>query len=78
MELKILCIGGCEREFTLQEYKVLKLASEGLSNKEISELLCVEETTTKSHRRNIMRKVGIKGKREMTKFLMKLHWQSPT
>ena len=78
MEFKILCIGGCEKEFTLREFKVLKLASEGLSNKEISELLCIEETTTKSHRRNIMKKVGIKGKVAMTKFLMKLNCSSPT
>lgn len=56
--------------FTRQESKVLQLASEGLSNKEISHKLCIEETTTKRHRQNIMAKLGIKGKAEMMKFLL--------
>lgn len=78
MKIKILCIGECKNELTLQEFKVLKLASEGLSNKEISELLFIGESTIKSHRRNIMQKLGIKGKIAMNKFLRTLNYQSPT
>jgi DNA-binding NarL/FixJ family response regulator len=70
MELSPFKVNGYELEFTRQEFKVLKLASEGLSNKEISSKLCIEETTTKTHRRNIMKKIGIKGKVAMMKFLM--------
>ena len=47
-------------------------------NKDIGELFFVEETTIKSHRRNIMQKLGIKGKVAMNKFLRTLNFQSPT
>ncbi|MET3128311.1 DNA-binding NarL/FixJ family response regulator [Arcicella rosea] len=59
-------------DFTRQELNILKLASEGLSNKEIGSKLCIEENTTKRHRQNIMRKVGIKGKSAMMKLLISL------
>jgi len=64
--------------FTRQESKILRLVSEGLSNKEISDKLCIEETTTKRHRQNIMRKLGIKGKSAMMKFLLSYKAQNPT
>ncbi len=57
-------------EFTQQEFRILKLARELMSNQEIADKLCVSEETVKSHRKNIMKKVGISGKKAMTKFLM--------
>lgn len=63
--------GGREVEFTRQEIKVLNLASEGYLNKEIADNLNIAEKTVKRHRQNCMRKLGIKGKQAMMRFLMK-------
>ncbi len=52
-----------------QERNILLLASEGYSNQEIGRQLFIAECTVKRHRQNIMRKLGLKGKVEMTKFL---------
>lgn len=62
---------GREVEFTRQEMKILNLASEGYLNKEIADNLNIAEKTVKRHRQNCMRKLGIKGKQAMQRFLMK-------
>ena len=71
MELNPSNADGHEVEFTRQEIKVLKLASDGHLNKEIADHLKIAETTVKCHRQNCMRKLGIKGKQAMNRFLMK-------
>lgn len=71
MESMLSNVGGREIEFTRQEIKILKLASGGHLNKEIAESLGIAETTVKRHRQNCMRKLGIKGKQAMNRFLMK-------
>lgn len=73
MDLTILNADGKRIEFTRQEFKILKLASEGLTNKEIGDTQCIAESTVKCHRQNIMQKVGIKGKSEMMKFLIRIN-----
>ena len=70
MELIPSNAGGRETEFTRQEIKVLQLASTGHLNKEIADNLNIAETTVKRHRQNCMRKLGIKGKQSMNRFLM--------
>ena len=57
-------------EFTQQEFKILKLARELMSNQEIANKLGISLETVKTHRKNIMKKVGISGKKAMTRFLM--------
>ena len=54
---------------TIKELGVIRLAKEGHSNKEIAQILKIEETTVKCHRRNTMKKLGIKGKPAFVKFL---------
>ncbi len=71
MELNPSNAGGHGVEFTRQEIKVPKLASNGHLNKEIAEDLGIAEITVKRHRQNCMRKLGIKGKQAMMRFLMK-------
>jgi DNA-binding NarL/FixJ family response regulator len=56
--------------FTRQECKVLDYARKLMTNQEIADELDVCELTVKTHRKNIMKKVGIKGKAAMTRFLM--------
>ena len=56
--------------FTFREIRIVNLAKEGLTNKEISILLQIEVSTVKCHRRNIMKKLGLKGKSEFVKYLL--------
>lgn len=57
-------------EFTPREINVLRLARELMTNQEIADKLGISEETVKTHRKNIMKKMGISGKKAMTKFLM--------
>lgn len=56
--------------FTFREIQIVNLAKEGLTNKEIAILLNIEVSTVKCHRRNIMKKLGLKGKSEFVKYLL--------
>ncbi|MDZ7900738.1 MAG: helix-turn-helix transcriptional regulator [Arcicella sp.] len=56
--------------FTKQEHKVLGYSRQLMTNQEIADKLGVCELTVKSHRKNIMKKAGIKGKTAMTRFVM--------
>jgi DNA-binding NarL/FixJ family response regulator len=48
-------------QFSIREIRVINLAKECLSNKEIAERLNIKVSTVKSHRRNVMKKLGLKG-----------------
>jgi two-component system response regulator NreC len=41
------------------ERHIVKLIAEGLTNKEISDLLCISMKTVEKHRANLMRKLDI-------------------
>jgi DNA-binding NarL/FixJ family response regulator len=56
--------------FSLRENRIINLAKEGFTNKEIALQLNIEESTVKCHRRNVMRKLGIKGKVAFLRFLL--------
>jgi DNA-binding NarL/FixJ family response regulator len=56
--------------FSMRENRIINLAKEGLTNKEIALQLNIEESTVKCHRRNVMRKLGIKGKVAFLRFLL--------
>jgi RNA polymerase sigma factor (sigma-70 family) len=47
-----------------REQEVLKLVSEGLSNKEISQALGISASTVKNHLRNIMEKLHVRNRVE--------------
>lgn len=57
-------------QLTLREFHVVQLAQQGCSNKEIAQQLNIQESTVKSHRRNIMKKLGLKGKTEFIRYLL--------
>ena len=57
-------------EFTQQEFKILTLACEFMSNQAIATKLFICEETVKTHRKNIRKKMGISGKTAMTQFLI--------
>jgi DNA-binding NarL/FixJ family response regulator len=56
--------------FSMRENRIINLAKEGFTNKEIALQLNIEESTVKCHRRNVMRKLGIKGKVAFLRFLL--------
>ena len=50
-----------------QEYTVLTLVAEGLSNSEIAQRLFIQESTVKSHVSNILMKLNAKRRTEAVK-----------
>ncbi|CAM3861416.1 response regulator transcription factor [Aquirufa aurantiipilula] len=57
-------------QLTLREFRVVQLAQQGCSNKGIAKQLNIQESTVKSHRKNIMKKLGLKGKTEFIRYLL--------
>jgi DNA-binding NarL/FixJ family response regulator len=58
-----------ENLLTNQEIKIIKLASETFSNKEIAQKLFLAEGTVKKHRENVYQKLNVHGKANIRKFL---------
>jgi DNA-binding CsgD family transcriptional regulator len=54
---------------TFQEVKIIHYIKEGLSSQQIADHLSISVSTVKTHRKNIMKKVGIKGKTAFTQFV---------
>jgi two-component system response regulator NreC len=57
-------------QFSIREVRIINLAKRCHTNKEIADQLQIKISTVKSHRRNIMKKLGIKGKAEFVKYLL--------
>ena len=57
-------------QFSIREIRVINLAKRCLTNKEIAEQLQIKVSTVKSHRRRVMKKLGLKGKNEFVKYLL--------
>ena len=63
---------------TIREREVLKLIAEGITNKEISDLLFISVRTVEHHRANIMRKLNIKNTANLTKYAIRKGYTAPT
>ena len=61
-----------ENQLTNQEIKIIKLASDTYSNKEIAQKLFLTESTVKKHRENVYLKLDVHGKENIRKFLRQL------
>lgn len=59
------------KTLTNRELEILKLASSGLSNKEMAEKLFISIKTVDSHKNNIMQKLKLKNTAEMVLFAIK-------
>lgn len=57
-------------QFSIREIRIINLAKELLTNIEIANQLNIKVTTVKCHRRNVMKKLGLKGKSEFVKYLL--------
>ena len=54
-----------------REQQVLQLLAGGLTSPEIGLRLCIASSTVDVHRRNIMRKLGVRGIAELTKYAVR-------
>lgn len=63
---------------TTREREVLKLISEGLSNKDIADRLFVSVRTVEHHRANIMRKLNIRSTASLVKYAIRKGYTSHT
>ena len=54
---------------TPREVEILKLTEKGLTNRKISEMLHLSIRTVQTHRSNISKKLGLKGRSALIKWL---------
>ena len=60
--MKALQSGDPLEELTEREFEVLVAISEGYSNRDVAEKLCVTEKTVKTHVSNVLGKLGVKSR----------------
>ena len=63
---------------TTREREVLKLIAEGISNKEIADLLFISIRTVEHHRANIMQKLNIRKTANLIKYAIRKGYTTPT
>jgi DNA-binding NarL/FixJ family response regulator len=56
---------------TDREKQVLKLVAEGLSNKEVADVLGISVKTAMSHREHVMEKLGVHNRTELVRFALR-------
>lgn len=60
-----------DRAVTEREEEILKLVAEGHSTREIAELLYISVKTVERHRSNILAKLGLKDRQELTRYAIR-------
>ncbi|WP_436771666.1 response regulator [Yinghuangia sp. YIM S09857] len=61
-----------ERAITDREEEVLKLVAEGHTSREIAELLVISAKTVERHRSNMLQKLGLKDRLELTRYAIRV------
>jgi DNA-binding NarL/FixJ family response regulator len=56
---------------TPREQEVVKLVAEGHTNKQIAETLVISEKTVERHRANILEKLGMRDRVELTRYAIR-------
>lgn len=69
-KVTVLSEGKCGKSKVLTdgEIRILRLTADGLSEKQIADRLCLSIHTVKSHRKNMVRKAGVKNSAELVKY----------
>jgi DNA-binding NarL/FixJ family response regulator len=62
---------------TVREKEILKLIAEGMSNKEIADMLYISIRTVEHHRENIMKKLNIKKMAKLVRYAIHQGYTSP-
>ncbi len=60
-----------EDPLTPREQEVIKLVAEGYTNKQIAETLIISEKTVERHRANILEKLGMRDRVELTRYAIR-------
>jgi DNA-binding NarL/FixJ family response regulator len=60
-----------EEPLTVREQEVVKLIAEGYSSKDIAEALVISEKTVERHRANILEKLGMHDRVELTRYAIR-------
>ena len=60
-----------EEPLTAREQEVVKLIAEGYSTKQIAEALVISEKTVERHRANILEKLGMHDRVELTRYAIR-------
>ncbi|MEV0778960.1 response regulator transcription factor [Streptomyces sp. NPDC050428] len=60
-----------ENAVTAREEEILKLVAEGHSSKEIADLLVISAKTVERHRANLLQKLGLKDRVELTRYAIR-------
>ena len=60
-----------EEPLTPREQEVVKLVAEGYTNKQIAETLVISEKTVERHRANILEKLGMRDRVELTRYAIR-------
>ncbi|MFE3323424.1 response regulator [Streptomyces sp. NPDC059176] len=61
-----------DRPVTEREEEVLKLVAEGHTSKEIADLLVISAKTVERHRANILQKLGLRDRLELTRYAIRV------
>ncbi|WP_328299211.1 response regulator transcription factor [Streptomyces sp. NBC_00435] len=61
-----------ERAITEREEEILKLVAEGHSSKEIGDLLVISPKTVERHRANLLQKLGLRDRVELTRYAIRV------
>ena len=57
-------------DLSLREKEILRMLANGMTNKEISEYLCISINTVETHRKNLMKKLKLHNLSEIIKYSM--------
>ncbi|KOU35163.1 response regulator [Streptomyces sp. WM6378] len=60
-----------DRAITEREEEILKLVAEGYSSKDIGELLVISSKTVERHRANLLQKLGLRDRLELTRYAIR-------
>ncbi|MER6778357.1 MULTISPECIES: response regulator transcription factor [unclassified Streptomyces] len=66
-----------ERPITEREEEILKLVAEGHSSKEIGDLLVISPKTVERHRANLLQKLGLRDRLELTRYAIRVGLTEP-
>ena len=59
---------------TVREIEILELVAEGMSNRDISVDLCISENTVKNHLKNILQKLHLENRVQLTRYAFEQGW----
>ena len=62
---------GAQPELTPREQEIVKLIAEAHTNREIAEILHLSEKTVESHRANVLQKLGMRDRVELTRYAIR-------